>query len=202
MLGVLVARVPNTMEKYISGLIEAKKQKINAAKETVKISKYDKSERKAAAAAAAAKKAAAATAKKVASKPASTKKAAAMVIDDDSLPGDNVLDEVAPKKPTRAPPNIGKKPVKKADAGDDDEPPKRGGPPARSAKPAAAAGSGVVKVIKADDIKEEEVGAGMGKETAIEKVSEFYDAAIVAKFEEAKWQDKVEGFSQLKQAIE
>jgi SpoU rRNA methylase family enzyme len=33
-------------------------------------------------------------------------------------------------------------------------------------------------------------------------VSEFYEASTVAKFEEAKWQDKVEGFNELKQAIE
>lgn len=124
--------------------------------------------------------------------------------DDDSLPNDNVLMEVAPKKPSRPPPNIGKKPVKKTDDdGDASEPPKRGGPPARLAgMPAAAAGSGTVKVVKADDIQEEDVGSGMGKDQAIEKVSEFYDASIVAKFEEAKWQDKVEGFNQLKAAIE
>ena len=42
----------------------------------------------------------------------------------------------------------------------------------------------------------------MGKETAIEKVGEFYDAAHVAKFEEAKWQEKKIGFDGLKEQIE
>lgn len=42
----------------------------------------------------------------------------------------------------------------------------------------------------------------MSKDQAIEKASEFYEASIIAKFEEAKWQDKVEGFNGLKEAIE
>ena len=42
-------------------------------------------------------------------------------------------------------------------------------------------------MIKADDIQEEDIGSGMSKEQAIEQVSGFYDAAHVAKFEEAKW---------------
>lgn len=76
---------------------------------------------------------------------------------DETLPNDNVLDEVVPKKPTRPPPNIGKKPVKKdanAEDGAKADAPPKGGPPARLAgkAPAAAAGSGTVKVIKADDI--------------------------------------------------
>ena len=62
-LGVLLARVPSTTQKYVDPLIDAKKKKINEAKDTVQVTKYDKSERKAAAAAAAAKKKAAAAAK-------------------------------------------------------------------------------------------------------------------------------------------
>ena len=122
---------------------------------------------------------------------------------------DNVLIEVAPAKPRGPPPNIGKKPVSKKPAAVDDgegkealaqpDPPKKG-PPARLAnRAAAAASSGPVKTIKAEDIKEEEIGAGMGKETALEKVGEFYDAGHVAKFEEAKWQDKQAGFIGLKE---
>lgn len=63
-----------------------------------------------------------------------------------------------------------------------------GGPPARLANraPAKTAG-GSAKVVKAEDIKSEEVGAGLGKEEAIEKVKEFYAADITQKFEEAKW---------------
>jgi hypothetical protein len=74
-IGVLLARVPNRMAKYITGMIEAKMSKINAAKDTVQISKYDRSEKKAAAA-----EAAAAKKKAVVAKPAgpTKKKAAAM----------------------------------------------------------------------------------------------------------------------------
>lgn len=121
-LGVLSARVPNEMEKYLRDMIEAKKSKINAAKETVKISKYDKSEKKAAAAEAAAKKKAAAEAK-AKPKPAAAaaeptkKKPVAMTFGDDvamndeSTPAnDGVLIEVAPSKP------ISKKPVLKKTA--------------------------------------------------------------------------------------
>ena len=42
----------------------------------------------------------------------------------------------------------------------------------------------------------------MSKDQAIEKVSEFYDAEHIGKFEDAKWQVKVEGFQGLKQQIE
>ena len=37
----------------------------------------------------------------------------------------------------------------------------------------------------------------MSKEEAIDKVEQFYAAEHVSKFEEAKWQDKVEGFKGL-----
>ena len=130
---------------------------------------------------------------------------------DDGAAGDNVLIEVAPARPRGPPPNIGKKPVSKkpaaVDDGDDDAsapaPKKVGGPPARLAgRSTAAAASGPVKVIKADDIQEEDIGSGMGKETAIEKVTEFYAAEHVAKFEEAKWQDKQAGFVGMKEQIE
>ena len=55
-LGVLLARVQAKTENYVNPLIDAKKKKINDAKDAYKLCKYDKSERKAAAAAAAAKK--------------------------------------------------------------------------------------------------------------------------------------------------
>ena len=205
-LGVLHARAPNPMDKFISGMLAAKKTKIDAAKETVKLGKYDKSEKKAAAAAAAAKKKAAAAEKAQAAAAPAKKKAVAMNFDDDDeqLANDGVLGEVAPAKPRGAPPNIGKKPVsKKPAAAEEDldapDPPKRGAPPARLAgKAAAAASSGPTKVIKAEDIQEEDIGSGMSKEQAIEKVQAFYEAGTVAKFEEAKWQDKVEAFNEMK----
>ena len=103
--------------------------------------------------------------------------------------------EVAPAKPRRPPPNIGKKPPSKKAAAPaeeeeklaEPEAPKRG-PPARLAnRGAAAASSGPAKTVKASDIVEEDLGPGMSKETALEKVAAFYDAAHVAAFEEAKW---------------
>ena len=121
---------------------------------------------------------------------------------DDSAADANVLAEVAPAKP-RAPAKKGPAKQAAAAASEDLEqpgPPKRG-PPARLAGKAggAAAASGPAKTVKADDIQEEELGAGLGKEQAIERVQGFYDAAHVAKFEEAKWQDKKEGFDGLKE---
>ena len=42
----------------------------------------------------------------------------------------------------------------------------------------------------------------MSKDSAVERVSAFYDAAHVAAFEEAKWQDKQAGFLGIKTQIE
>ena len=42
----------------------------------------------------------------------------------------------------------------------------------------------------------------MAKETAISTVTEFFDAEHVGKFEEAKWQLRVEGFQGIKDQIE
>ena len=55
-LGVLYARVTAKTENYVNPMIDAKKKKINDAKDGYKLCKYDKSEKKAKAAAAAAKK--------------------------------------------------------------------------------------------------------------------------------------------------
>lgn len=113
-------------------------------------------------------------------------------MEDASAANDNVLVEVAPAKP-RAPP--AKKPAaakKPATGGDEEleqpEAPKRG-PPARLAAKAggAAAAAGPTKTIKASDIQEEDLGSGLSKEQAIERVQGFYDAGHLAKFEEAKW---------------
>ena len=214
-LGVLLARVPTIAQRFIDPLIDAKKTKINAAKETVQLSKYDKSEKKAAAAAAAAKKKAAAEAKKKPAAPAKKSVAAAGAADEEmkdasAAGGDDALIDVAPSAPRRPPPNIGKKPVSKraaAAAEEEDklaepEPPKKGPPARLAARAGAAAGGGTAKALKADDIQEEDIGAGMSKEQAIERVEAFYDAAHVAKFEEAKWQDKQAGFNGFKEQIE
>lgn len=42
--------------------------------------------------------------------------------------------------------------------------------------------------------QEEDIGAGLSKEEAIEKTKEFYSAEHINKFEEAKWQTKQEGY--------
>jgi len=212
-LGVLSARVPTMMSKFIDPLIEQKKSKINAAKETVKISKYDKSEKKAAAAAAAAKKKAAAEEKKAATaKPAAAPKKTSVakpadepMADETGFGDDNVLKEVAPAAPRKPPPNIGKKPVsKKAEQPEEEQKPATSGPPPRLAAKAAAsaAPSGPTKTIKAEDIQEEDLGAGISKEQAIERVSNYFDAGLLASFEEAKWQDKQNGFTGMKEKIE
>ena len=73
-------------------------------------------------------------------------------------------------------------------------------PPALSSdKPKAAAGSG--KAPSAPVVQDEDLGSGLSKEEAIDKVSEYFDASSVAKFEEAKWQSKQEGFNELKEQI-
>ena len=108
---------------------------------------------------------------------------------------DVLMDAGPPKKP------LAKRPMpKKAVVADDEEkldgmaPPKRAPPARLAAKAGGAAASGPIKTIKASDIVEEDLGPGMSKESAIEKVTGFYDAAYVAAFEEAKWQDKQAGF--------
>ena len=196
---------------------------MTAAKEAYKLSKFDRSEKKAAAKKKAEEKKAA-QAPKQASMPLKKKQPASMVIDlnaseavadesmgnDDSQGSSMIIDsmsEALPKKARKAPPNLGKKPPSAAAAAastEGTEKPKVGGPPARLAARAAPAkgGGGTAKVVKAEDIQTEEVGGGMGKEEAIEKVKEFYGEAVIQKFEEVKWQDKVEGYSGLKKAIE
>jgi len=76
---------------------------------------------------------------------------------------------------------------------------RKAAPPSSSDRPKAAAGPS--KAPSAPVVQEEDLGSGLSKEEAIDKVSEYFDAATVAKFEEAKWQDKQEGFNELKEQI-
>jgi hypothetical protein len=46
-----------------------------------------------------------------------------------------------------------------------------------------------------------EEGDGLSKEDAIAKVEDFFDADTVKKFEDAKWQVKLEAFSELQDQI-
>lgn len=69
--------------------------------------------------------------------------------------------------PKKAKPALGKKPVAKKKAPEEEEKtaaPKKlpGERPGTSAKPAG--GGGTAKIVKADDIKEEDVGEGLSKD--------------------------------------
>lgn len=94
-------------------------------------------------------------------------------------------------KPKRPPPNIGQRPPKKKPAADvemgGDEPakPAKKMPPLSSAKPKTVATSS--KAPSAPVINDEDLGSGLSKEEAIEKVEEFFGAALAKKFEDAKW---------------
>ena len=98
------------------------------------------------------------------------------------------------------PKGLGVKPKKKvaADAEMADEekkaPAKR--PALSSAKPKTAAASSS-KGPTAPVIQEEDLGAGLSKEEAIEKAEEFYSASIIKKFGDAAWKVKVEAFNEL-----
>lgn len=83
---------------------------------------------------------------------------------------------------------------------DESEPPKAPakpkGPPAAAAKKAPALSSDAPpkktvssgKAPSAPVVKDEDIGAGLSKEDAIDLVSDFFSAGNVAKFEDAKWQ--------------
>ena len=193
-LGVMVGRLgESALQKQLDGMIPQKLSKVNEAKDTVKPSKYDKSKRKEEAKAKAAAKAAKA---KPAAKPSAKKPSAAkseMEESKDAGGGDGLMEfdmgggMGAPKR--KPPPNIGKKPPTRkekeaaaaaaAAAGEEEPkeekkapaPPKRafGEKPATSSKPAASGGGGG-KTVKATDIQEEDVGEGLSKDQAIEKV--------------------------------
>lgn len=121
--------------------------------------------------------------KKVAKPPArlankaAAKPSADVEMKDESETLDSAPAMAPPKK--KAPPNIGQKPAPKA-----------------ASKPAA-----VTKAPTGPKIEEEDLGSGLDKEAAIEKVKETFDAAHVAKFEEAKWNLKVEGFTGIQEQI-
>ncbi len=74
--------------------------------------------------------------------------------------------------------------------------------PELKAKPSTTAAVGKPKGSSGPQIQEEDVGVGLSKEEAEAKVSEFFSAENVAKMEEAKWQDKVEGIKGLGAEVE
>ena len=77
--------------------------------------------------------------------------------------------------------------------------PKRAAPPKQvkpKAQPTASTNSSAPSK-GGPKIQEEDIGAGLSKEEAEEKMNQTFPVEIVSKFEEAKWQDKVEGFKSL-----
>jgi len=80
------------------------------------------------------------------------------------------------------------------------KPPARKPPALSSDRPKPAASSG--KAPTAPVIQDEDLGHGCSKEEAIEKVGGFFSASAVAKFEDAKWNVKVEGFTDLQNEIQ
>jgi hypothetical protein len=76
---------------------------------------------------------------------------------------EDVMAAPAKKPVAKPPPNIGKKPEPK--------------------KPAASS----AKAPTAPVIQEEDLGAGLSKEQAIEKASEYFAAGTIAKFDSTKW---------------
>ena len=92
---------------------------------------------------------------------------------DEEMKDDSVLAEDVPAKPRGPPKRLAAKKGAKPDGdgeglANDSAPPKKGPPARLAARAAAAAPSGPAKTVKADDIQEEDIGAGMSKEQAIE----------------------------------
>ena len=83
--------------------------------------------------------------------------------------------------------------------------PKKGPPASFGQKPGGASDKPKVtvptKAPTGPKIVEEDLGAGISKEDALAKCQEFYNSATIKAFEEAKWQDKVEGFNKLQEEI-
>jgi hypothetical protein len=175
-MGVLKGRLGVMTDKHIAKAImnPLKTTKIEEASKTIEPSKYDRPENY--------------------KPPAPKKPKAAPAARKDDDDGDEVMSFES--KPKRAPPKgIGIKPKKKTD---EDEDMKDETPPSRKApvsKPRAAASSS--KGPSVPVINDEDVGNGCSKEEAVDKVNDFFDASTVKKFEDAKWQTKLEAFAEL-----
>lgn len=199
-MGALQGRLGvQAVSNFVEKLNPQKKAKVEESAKEVKPSKYDKSARKAAAAEAAKKKAEAAAKKKAAAAAPAKKKPVAMTFDDKeeskaSAPSgggdDELMDFMAPPKKAAQkrvpgkPPNIGQKPEKK-------------GPPTLSSAAPKTAAKSSGKAPSAPKIVEEDLGQGLSKEEAIDKVNEFYSSAHTAQFKETAWKAKVAGLQGL-----
>ncbi len=93
------------------------------------------------------------------------------------------MEDEQPKVLKKPPPTIGKKP----------EPKPKPAEEKKTAAPAKPSAGG--KAPTGPAINDEDIGAGLSKEEAIEKVEAFYSSEHISKFtDDAKWQDKQEGF--------
>lgn len=182
-MGLLKGRYgESVMQKYLKDVNKQKAEKIDEAAKEIKPSKYDRPENW----------------KPPVKKAAPKKKAEAA---DDG--GDELMDFGG--APKRAPPKgLGKKPVskKKADA-DGDEPKKeeKKAAPTLSSGPPKKAAAGPTKAPTVS-VEDEDVGAGLSKEDAIQRATDFFSAGAIGAFEEAKWQAKQEGFNTLQTEIQ
>jgi len=171
------------MDPHLKALNPQKMTKVDEAAKEVKPSKYDRPENWKPPPPKAEPK------PKVVAKKAPAKKAAAVVVESDEDMADEVI---APK---RAPPKgIGVKPKKKTedvemDDQEDAPAPKKAAraPPNIGKAPPKKAPAGPTKAPTAPVIQEEDLGAGLTKESAIEKASEYFSGGIIAKFDAAKW---------------
>lgn len=209
-MGIFKGRMAEKAEKYVKDLNPQKMAKIDEASKEVKPSKYDRPEnykppppKKAPA-----KKAAdddesmdfdAGPPKKAPPKGIGQKPK--KKVEDEEMKNDDELMDFDAGPPKKAPPKgIGVKPKKKTE--DDSEPstPAKKPPALSSAKPKAAAPTSS-KGPTAPVINDEDVGSGMSKEEAVAKAEEFFDAGTVKKFDDAKWQVRVEAFNEVQEQI-
>jgi cytoskeleton-associated protein 5 len=170
------------MDKYLKGVNPQKMAKIEEAAKEIKPSKYDRPENW---------------------KPPAPKKPKVEKADED-------MDMI--EKPKKAPPKgLGQKPPPKKKPADEDAemadempPPKAPAakkPPVLSSDRPKTAAVSSTKGPVAPVIQDEDLGHGCSKEEAIERVTENFSAGTIAKFEDAKWNIKCEGFTELQDEI-
>lgn len=210
-MGIFKGRIADKAEKYVKDLNPQKMAKIEEAVKEVKPSKYDRPEnyKPPAPKKAPAKKAddddgmdldmgppKKAPPKGLGQKPKKKVEDEEMKNDDDLMDFDNGPPKKAPPK------GIGVKPKKKTDEAMESEPstPAKKPPALSSAKPKAATAAST-KGPTAPVINDEDMGAGMSKEDAIAKAEEFFEASTIKKFEESKWQTRVEAFNEIQDQI-
>lgn len=118
-------------------------------------------------------------------------------VDDD---GDVLMNDLSP--PKKKPAGIGQRPAKKKKAPAADTAEENEKKPAAEAAPAPKkANPGSTKGPVAPIIADDNLGAGMDTDQAIEIVAANFSSGTVKAFESAKWQEKVAGFEGLQNEI-